>query len=156
MRGRFTTSPEIAGCADQTRSELMLPNAIDDDPGGQRVFWAGDRLGQFQSAAAASERLAAIDVGENLWKSTWHAVAPIAHLATTKDHRIVEFRLIDHHHAAWWCPGVRHRNPLYVADQLVVLVPLGLVQMSDHLVNIKCCGGVTGKQQLTQRFVIFV
>ena len=52
MRRRIAADAEVAGRADERRIEVVHPEAVDDDAGGERVVIGDDRLGQFQPAAA--------------------------------------------------------------------------------------------------------
>ena len=51
MTRRLAKFAEIAGRGDQPAAEIVLPNAIDDDPRRQRVFRVGEPPGQRGAAA---------------------------------------------------------------------------------------------------------
>ena len=53
MRWRLAAGAEVARGPYQRRAEMMLPNAIDHHPRGERVLFARNRFGQLLSAAAA-------------------------------------------------------------------------------------------------------
>src|SRR4029453_11982898 len=52
---RIATETEIARCADQPSTEVVHPNAIDDDAGRQRILWVNDGTCQFQPPTAILE-----------------------------------------------------------------------------------------------------
>ena len=52
MRRPLAELAEVARRADEAAAEVVLPDAIDDDAGRQRVVRAGDGLGQLEPAAA--------------------------------------------------------------------------------------------------------
>src|SRR2546428_3773152 len=56
MTGTCPQLTEVAGGAHNAGPEMMLPDAIDHDPGRQRILGTGNRLGQFQSATSPSKR----------------------------------------------------------------------------------------------------
>ncbi len=45
MGGRVALFAEVAGCAHQTLAEVLLPDAIDDDAGGERIRGTDDGFG---------------------------------------------------------------------------------------------------------------
>ncbi len=47
---------EVIGCADNAFAEMVLPDAIDDDTGGERVVGLGEPFGQGETAAAGIGR----------------------------------------------------------------------------------------------------
>ena len=51
MRGPLAQQAEIAGRADDAAAEMVLPDAVDDHAGRQRVVAAGDGPGQFEPSA---------------------------------------------------------------------------------------------------------
>src|SRR5207249_9076303 len=52
MRGLLAHDSEVAGCADQSFPEVMLPDAVHDDARGERIVRAGEPPGQRQPAQA--------------------------------------------------------------------------------------------------------
>ena len=44
MRGMRAEMTEIAAGGDQAPAEMVLPDAVDDEPGGQRIFRLHDPL----------------------------------------------------------------------------------------------------------------
>jgi hypothetical protein len=55
MRGSLAELAEIARGADQGTAKMILPQAIDDDAGGERIGRRGDGLRQFEPAAPLRE-----------------------------------------------------------------------------------------------------
>ena len=51
MRRALTDLSEVVAGGDQACSEVSLPDAVNDDAGGQRVPGSGNAVGQFQPAA---------------------------------------------------------------------------------------------------------
>ena len=56
MRGRAAASAEVAGRRDQRLAEMVHPDAVDDDPAGERIVGRGDRPGEIEPAAAVGKR----------------------------------------------------------------------------------------------------
>ena len=56
MRRPLAQVAEVARRADDAAAEVMLPDAVDDDAGRQRVVLARRWLGQLEPAAALRER----------------------------------------------------------------------------------------------------
>ena len=51
MRGQITEPAEVVGAGDDAPTKDVMPKAVDDDPGGERVFLhVGHLLGEFESA----------------------------------------------------------------------------------------------------------
>src|SRR3954471_13568158 len=57
MRRPRPIVPEIAGRLHDPTAEMMLPDAIGDDPRRERIGGVGDAFGEFQTAAAFREGL---------------------------------------------------------------------------------------------------
>ncbi len=55
MRGRIGPRPEIARRRDEAGPEMMRPDAVDDDAGGQRIRGIGNRPGELETSAAVRE-----------------------------------------------------------------------------------------------------
>ena len=58
MRRRLAEQAEVARRADEAEAEMVLPDAVDHDARGQRIVLVGDRVRQFQPAAALREEAA--------------------------------------------------------------------------------------------------
>jgi hypothetical protein len=52
MRRGIGAKAEIARRPNQTGAEELQPDAVDDDASGQRIVGTGNRLGEFEAAAA--------------------------------------------------------------------------------------------------------
>src|SRR5436190_21805611 len=52
MRGKLAHSAEVAGGIDEAATEVILPNAVDDGPPGERVFLVGNPLGEGGTAVS--------------------------------------------------------------------------------------------------------
>ena len=77
MRRRLAAQAKIAGRPHQRVLEIVQPDPIDDHARRERIVAAGDRAGQFQPAAARTERLA-VFAGQHAQKLPRHALALIA------------------------------------------------------------------------------
>ena len=55
VRGQAALFAEVTRCADESASEVVLPEAIHHDAGGEGIAWVGDGLGEFESATALGE-----------------------------------------------------------------------------------------------------
>ena len=55
--GGLAPGSEVAGGGHQSGAEVLVPDPIDQHPGGQRVVRAGDGLGEFEPAAPLGEGL---------------------------------------------------------------------------------------------------
>ena len=56
MAGRRAAGAEVAGGRHQRLAEVVHPDAVDDDPAGERIVGRRDRPGQVEPAAAVRER----------------------------------------------------------------------------------------------------
>ena len=52
VAGGFGLHAQVVGRADEALAEMVHPDAVDHDAGGERVVLAGDGLGEFEAAAA--------------------------------------------------------------------------------------------------------
>ena len=52
MCGLVAANAKVAWSANDRVGEVVFPDSVDDDPGGQGVFLRCDRFGEFESAAA--------------------------------------------------------------------------------------------------------
>src|SRR3954462_10190119 len=50
VAGPLAHCPEVAGGGDEASAEVTLPDAVDQDPGGEGIVGAGDRASQLESA----------------------------------------------------------------------------------------------------------
>ena len=50
MRWLFAKSAEIAGIGSESVAEVLLPEAVDNHAGGQRIFGVSDPVSEFESA----------------------------------------------------------------------------------------------------------
>ena len=55
VAGRVAAKPEIIRSCDESESEMVEPDAVDHDSGCERVFPAGDCLGELKPPAAMLE-----------------------------------------------------------------------------------------------------
>ena len=85
--GRIAAGAEIAGCADQSLPEQMVPDPIDPHARGQRIPGAGDRLSQFQPSAAVLERLT-IRTGQNGQELPRHLRPAVGGIAAQEHDRL--------------------------------------------------------------------
>jgi hypothetical protein len=59
VRRRVAARPVARG-ANDAGAEIVHPDPVDEDPGGQRIVAAGDGLGQLEAAAAVAEWLSLV------------------------------------------------------------------------------------------------
>ena len=71
MSWPLSTFAEIIGSADQALAEMMLPDPVDHDAGGQRIVGARQPVGQLQPAAALGDPLGVFP-RQNAWEPTRH------------------------------------------------------------------------------------
>ena len=86
MCRRVGAKSEIAGRADQSRAEVMQPDAIDDHAHGERVIAAGDGPRQLEPAAAFPEGIAVL-AGDGRQKLPRHLRARAVRIAADKNVR---------------------------------------------------------------------
>ena len=55
MRGRIGAGAEIARSRDESGSEMLRPDPVDDDAGGEGICRIGDRLGELETPAPDRE-----------------------------------------------------------------------------------------------------
>ena len=70
MAGGFGTQAEVAGRLDEAGAEVVLPDAVDQDAGGEWVLWRCDGPGQFEATVAPLER-SAVGTGQHFEESAW-------------------------------------------------------------------------------------
>ena len=104
MRRRFAARAEIARRAHEARAEMMQPDAIDHDAGGEWIVFAGDGIGQVQSSAAMGERLPFF-AREELEKLTWHLLAFVDRIAANEHARIPLRGSVFKNHRVRWRSG---------------------------------------------------
>ena len=83
MRGALTGGAEVVGRGDEAGAEVLLPDAVDDDAGGEGVFFAGEGLGESE-AAIVGER-AGVDGGEDLRETARDGVAGFEAVAANEN-----------------------------------------------------------------------
>ena len=76
---------EVAGGLDQARAEVVLPDAIDQDAGGEGVAGRGDGSGQFEPPVALSEG-SAVGSGEHLDETAWDLGPRLRRAAAAEHH----------------------------------------------------------------------
>ena len=86
MRRPISHRAEVVGRGDQALAEMMLPDAIDDYPRGERILRAGDRLSEFEPAVVGV--LTIIDASQRLQKPPRHGRAWLMEVAANEDVRI--------------------------------------------------------------------
>ena len=125
--GGSLRTPKSLGVRTSACAEVVHPDAVDHHAGGQRVVGRGDRLRQFQPAAAVRERLA-LRPGDDLGELPRHRRAAVVRVAAQEDDRLGRLRGVgEHHRPRRGGRGVR----LELVDlllQLVGLVAVGAVE----------------------------
>ncbi len=79
---------EVAGGGDEAAAEVVVPDAVDHDPGGEGVGGVDDGAGQFEAAAALVERLAVVVAGEDLEEPAGDGVAEASRAAADEHARV--------------------------------------------------------------------
>src|SRR4051812_10930350 len=87
MARRFRAQTKIARRPDQSRAEMMLPEAIHHDARGERVVGAGDGSCEFEPAAALVEGLA-LRPGNHFQELARHFLTEARGAAAFEDTRI--------------------------------------------------------------------
>ena len=90
---------QIVGRADQSLSEMMQPETINQHARGERVVSVRDCLREFESAAAAAERRT-VRPGQYFQESARHNVAMVLSLSANKDRRILRSQAVLQDHRA--------------------------------------------------------
>ena len=125
MRRRFAHLAEVLERGDDAAAEVVLPDAIDDDPGGERVVGRGDPLGQREAPARGASvgprnlgrRIAA---GDHLHEPGLHLRAAALDVAANQEIR--RRRLVAPGTLVQVAAGERRRNPaLRAAHHFVAL-----------------------------------
>ena len=86
MAGRLAPQSEVPRCFNQSATEVMRPNPVDQYPGRQRVVSRDDGSGQIESAAAASVNLRTT---KHHGQPTFLDVTPAARIPT-QEHRAID------------------------------------------------------------------
>src|SRR5688572_30342415 len=107
MRGRFAAGAEVGWSGDQAAAEMPGPDAVDDDAGGEGIFFAGDRLRELEPPGTIFERLA-IWAGKNGEELAGDFVAFHGRVAALEDARIFLLRSILEDQCVGRCAGGRH------------------------------------------------
>ena len=97
VRGRGAAGAEVAGGRDQRLAEVVHPDAVDDDPAGQRVVGGGDGPGQVEPSAAVGEGRRMV-AGQDAEELAGHALARLGGIAADEDARVVRLGRVDQHH----------------------------------------------------------
>ena len=84
MRGPVALRAEVAGRADQSVPEMLLPDAIDDHPGSERIVGAGDGFSEFETLLAAVEALR-FRGREDSQKTRWRKLSAVVLIAANPD-----------------------------------------------------------------------
>ncbi len=83
VRGGFAEVAEFAGGIDQAATEVVLPDAIDDDASGEGCGVFDDGLCEFQATAAGGEFAWQAGLGrEHGEETTWHGGTEVVGIAT--------------------------------------------------------------------------
>ena len=90
-------SPEIFGCFDQTDSEDLLPETVDGDSGGQRVFRVDQPAGKCQSIKCLFS-VCFRRSRQKTRESCFHLVGRFVVQATSQDEGLSRFFHVGHHH----------------------------------------------------------
>ena len=84
MSGAFPELAEIARRRDDSASEMIHPDAIDEHSCRQRIVLARNRIRQFYSAASGDKGLS-LSMRENREKPSWRHLAFVIAIATNMD-----------------------------------------------------------------------
>ena len=93
MRRRRRLVAEVVGRADEAVAEMVLPDAIDHDAGGQRIGRARDGVGELEPAAAVAEARAIL-AGQDFEEAARHDLARRLGLAADEDRRVRRLRRV--------------------------------------------------------------
>lgn len=95
----FGAGAEVGGGGDEGLAEVMHPDAIDEDAGGEGVVGGGDGVGQFASAAALGERLG-IALIEDAEEAAGGGTAGARGIAAAEHAGFVRLRQVGDHHGS--------------------------------------------------------
>ena len=123
MARRLGPHAEIAGSADQPLAEMVHPDPIDPDAGGQWIARIDDRPGQFEPSAPLGERLA-VGAGDDLEEPARNLVARVGRIPSPEDPGLVTIGAIDDDHRV----GRRLRG----LDQPAVDLALKFPELDDR------------------------
>src|SRR5258708_6060825 len=92
MRRFLAERAEIARRADERLAKVVLPDAIDDDAGRERIVLRGDGVREFEPAAALRE-LGGLVAGKNLEETARGFFAEFGGVAAQEDLHVRGARL---------------------------------------------------------------
>ena len=124
MAWRLGAEAEVAGSADQARSEVVHPDPVDPNPRRQGIRWVNDRPGHVDPAASVFERLA-VGAGNHLEKPPGNLVPLVRRAASLEDPGLSQLGAVDHRDRVW--------RSLGRLDQPAVNLPLQLPDFLDIL-----------------------
>ena len=80
MGGQIAAEAEVAGGGDEAGAEVVHPDAVDEDAGGERVVGVDEGLGEFEAAGAVGKGLlvAAAEAGEGAGRGECAGVVGVA------------------------------------------------------------------------------
>ena len=96
MARSFGAQAKVAGGLDQAGAEVVLPDAVDHDAGGERVIGRGDGSGQFEAAVALLERTA-VGTGQHFEKAAWDFGPRLRRAAAAEHHGLWLRGAVDEH-----------------------------------------------------------
>ena len=96
--GLFPGGAEVVRRGDEAGAEVVLPDAVDEDAGGEGIAGTGDGAGQTEAAVIGIG--AAVHGGEHLEEAAGHGFAGLAEVAPDQDAGGLQARLQGHGHGA--------------------------------------------------------
>ena len=127
LRRDFGANPEITGRRHQRFAKMIHPQSIDQHAARQRIRRSDNRLGQLQTSAAATERLAFRGGGDEQ-KLAGHFFARPRWIATNENPRIVRLSVVGHHHRSRRRGGRVRLERVDLLAQLAFLIPFRAIQ----------------------------
>ena len=107
VAGRGGLVAEVVGRGDKAFAEVLLPDAVDEDAGGEGVGGAGDVAGEFEAAAALSIGGAVDRVGrEDFKEAAGDDVGFVLGFAADEDGEVAGVAAVDEDFGAGRCAGV--------------------------------------------------
>ena len=122
MRRRIGAHPEIARRADESRAEMMHPDAVHEHARGQRIVTRHDGLRELQPPAGIGRERRALLARDHFKKLALHVGAGRAGVAANEHTRRTGLGAVEHRHRARRCAGMKAIHGSDVAPEALDLV----------------------------------
>src|SRR5438046_1813560 len=141
MRRRLGSSSEVARSADESRAEVMQPDAVYEHARRQWILFAGDGLGKPEPSAPLGERFS-IFARKDFQELFWDFLAFVDRTSSFEHARVLLDRAILENDGVRRCAG-RLQNPLiHLRGKLADLDARRLIEIPFHIHD--CSGWYRG------------